>query len=235
MVANQPGCRNRPLALYLRSANAGKAQAYYPIPEKSAKNRKTFVLEHFLSELWYLRSIPLFFAPHTLGMNYIQQERSFLRDSDMNFARRDAGYYNPDLRKPFRSMFAREQAIGRAEDCPESPAWPGQHDETRSTFPAPEGAVLHEGEGESELDWVRRRRMTIWSKPTIWSRTARTDDGCDVRSQSASPRKPSRPAIDVAVTKSEPPVWSRGTKGQDKPTVLPAPLKPHSSPSGKRA
>jgi hypothetical protein len=89
-------------------------------------------------------------------MNYIQQERSFLRDSDLNFARRDAGFYNPDLRKPFRSMFAREQAIGRAEDCPESPAWHGQHDETRSTFPPPEGAVLTDEGGEDELEWRRR-------------------------------------------------------------------------------
>ena len=89
-------------------------------------------------------------------MNWIQQEQRFLAESDMNFARRDAGYYNPDLRKPFRSMFAREQAIGRAEDCPESPAWPGQHDETRSTFPPPEGAVLDVGEPEDEVEWARR-------------------------------------------------------------------------------
>jgi hypothetical protein len=88
-------------------------------------------------------------------MNWIQQEQRFLRESDANATRRDMGFYNPDLRKPFRSMFAREQAIGRAEDCPESPAWPGQH-ETSSTFPPPEGAILTDEGGEDELEWRRR-------------------------------------------------------------------------------
>ena len=89
-------------------------------------------------------------------MNWIQQEQRFLRDSDARETLRDAGYYNPDLRKPFRSMFARERAKDRAEDCPESPWWPGQHDETPSTLPAPEGAVLDCADEEDEIEWRRR-------------------------------------------------------------------------------